>query len=268
MIKASMDNFSDLVRQRRRALLLARGLRLPSTKLTLTLLSIFLLAGGFLALGLRSNLLATSMRTDSTCSWYTVNTGDTVTFIAQQYHTTISVLISVNTLVNPDLIFVGQRLCIPSRRSGHSSGMQPNGVVRWYAYGALDWSSHSQVRSILYQNASRYHLPVKLLLAIAWQESGWNQHVIAKDGGIGVMQLMPYTAMDINSSTGKVLDPYELQDNIELGATYLGWLWHEFHGNLSEVISGYNEGGWAVTHRGIFNWQYVHSVQTLMQKLN
>ncbi len=114
------------------------------------------------------------------------------------------------------------------------------------------------------QAAADYHLPASLLLAIAWQESGWEQHVISHDGGIGAMQIMPYTAMSINAATGIRRDPYKLSDNIYLGANYLHSLWIKFHGNQTQVISAYNEGGWAVVHRGIFNWHYVNNVSYLM----
>jgi len=77
---------------------------------------------------------------------------------------------------------------------------------------------------------------------------------------------MPYTAMGINAGTGKRRDPYLLWDNINLGATYLSWLWRDFHGYLVKVISAYNEGGWAVIHRGIFNWHYVRNVLYLMRR--
>lgn len=209
------------------------------------------------------------------CSWYTVRPGDTLSRIAGLNRTTINILANVNSIVNMNLIFVGQQLCIPyhvntsgggsSGGSGASgSGVLSNGYVRWYAYSALDWSNKSQVAASLRSIAARYGLPANLLLAIAWQESGWTQHVIARDGGIGVMQLMPYTAMSINQGTGVRRDPYKLQDNLNLGATYLYWLWLNFHGNLNNVISAYNEGGWNVTHRGIFNWSYVNNVRYLM----
>ncbi len=194
------------------------------------------------------------------CSWYRVHWGDTLTGIAGRYRTTIWTLARVNNVRNVNLIFVGQELCIPHRQGGGSSlgngsgrGLLSNGVVVWYDYRALDWSSRSQVASMLRTAAHSYRLPTNLLLAIAWQESGWYQHVIARDGGIGVMQLMPYTAMDINAGTGIRRNPYHLWDNINLGATYLYWLWHNFHGNL------------VVIHRGIFNWRYVNNVLYLMR---
>ena len=137
--------------------------------------------------------------------------------------------------------------------------------MSWYDYSALDWSTRAQVQSLLHGAAADFGLPANLLLAIAWQESGWYQHVIAWDGGSGVMQIMPYTAVSINIGTGIRRDPYHLWDNIMLGAQYLRWLWNGFHGNLSELISGYNEGGWNVIHRGIFNWRYVNNVLSLMR---
>jgi len=245
----------------------ARRLRLSRTKLALTLLSMLLLCASVGAYNLQNSLLGGRNPANS-CGWYTIENGDTLSDIARHYHITISTLAHANAIGNMNLIFVGQRLCIPHGQAGAASGITAHGTVRWYAYNALGWSDRPQVRHMLYQAATSHHLPTKLLLAIAWQESGWTQHVIAWDGGIGVMQLMPYTAMGINAGIGRQLDPYDLQDNLNLGATYLQWLWQDFHGNLSQVISGYNEGGWAVKHRGIYNWHYVNNVLALMHNLN
>ncbi len=229
--------------------------------------SALLLCASLGVYSLRASLLG-SQRNAAACSWYTVEPGDTLSSIAQLYHTTIWTLARANTIQNINLIFVNQRICVPLHGHAPASGVTASGVVRWYDYNALDWSNRSQVRNLLYQVAASHHLPPRLLLAIAWQESGWTQHVIAWDGGIGVMQLMPYTAMSINASLGQQLDPYDLWDNLNLGATYLQWLWDNFHGNLTEVISGYNEGGWAVEHQGIFNWSYVNNVLALMNNLS
>lgn len=207
------------------------------------------------------------------CSWYTVRRGDTLSAIARRYNANYWTLAQVNGIRNVNLIFVNQQLCIPYRLSSGgnqggsrgSNGMLANGTVLWYAYGALQWSTRGQVEVLLRRAAAMYGLPAKLVLAIAWQESGWYQHVIAWDGGIGVMQLMPYTAMGLNIQTRIRRDPYHLWDNILLGTTYLRSLWNGFHGNLVDIISGYNEGGWAVVHRGIFNWRYVNSVLSLMR---
>ncbi len=235
--------------------------------------TLILLGASIIVSQSQSTAHAANPGSGNACSWYTVHSGDTLSRIAANYRTTIWVLAQVNYIANVNLIFTGQRMCIPyhvgtagsSGGSLSSSGVLPNGSVLWYAYNALQGSTHDQVVAMIRQVAVRYHLPVSLLLAIAWQESGWTQHVIARDGGIGVMQIMPYTAMGINTGTGVRRDPYKLWDNLNMGATYLSWLWNSFHGNLAEVISAYNEGGWAVIHRGIFNWSYVNNVLYLMR---
>ncbi|HLI70833.1 MAG TPA: transglycosylase SLT domain-containing protein [Ktedonobacteraceae bacterium] len=243
-----------------------RCLRMFLKKFLLVLLSTLLLCASIAITILPTGFLAAQNR--RACTWYTVEAGDTLTAIAMHYHTTIFTLAHTNDIRDVNLIFVNQRLCIPSRWRSGPSGITAEGTVRWYAYNALGWSSRPQVHRLLYHVAAVHHLPARLLMAIAWQESNWTQHVIAWDGGIGVMQLMPYTAMEINADTGQQLDPYDLQDNLNLGATYLEWLWRAFHGDLVKVISAYNEGGWAVEHYGIYNWQYVDNVLALMRELN
>ena len=272
MTIASVDYLPDQPRLRVTPVYMARKfarcLRISRIKLTLILLSVLLLCASIGTYSLQNSLLAAGYNTANSCGWDTITSGDTLSNIARHYHVTTSALAHANTIDNTNLIFVGQRLCIPGKRAATTSGFAANGVIRWYAYNALGWSDRTQVRHMLYRSATLHHLPARLLLAIAWQESGWTQHVIAWDGGIGVMQLMPYTAMGINAGIGTQLDPYDLQGNLDLGATYLQWLWQNFHGDLPKVISGYNEGGWAVRHRGIYNWRYVNNVLALMHNLN
>jgi len=232
--------------------------------------AIMLLASLVMAYNQR-NAYAANPGQGNACAWHTVHSGDTLGRIASSNHIAIWRLARVNYISNVNLIYVGQHICIPYPVGADyignyvASGLMHNGTVRWYDYKALQWSTRGQVIALLHQAAKQYGLPINLLLAIAWQESGWTQHVIAWDGGIGVMQVMPYTAMGINSGTGIRRDPYHLWDNINLGATLLRWLWHNFHGNLVRIISAYNEGGGAVIHHGVFNWHYVNNVLSLMR---
>ncbi len=233
-------------------------------------LSLLVLFGSLLLPIVRSDVYAAYLGADQGCTWYRVQAGDTLTRIANRSHRTVAALAQANKIANINLIFINQNLCVPQNVSAPGntggSGLQTNGAVRWYAYGALEWSAPNQVSTLLSQAAYRHGLPVNLVKAIAWQESGWNQHVIARDGGIGTMQLMPYTAQNLNVQYKNRYDPYKLFDNVELGTLYLRILWNNFGGNLTKVISAYNEGGWNVVHRGIFNWRYVNSVQALMRR--
>ncbi|MFB7613273.1 transglycosylase SLT domain-containing protein [Kitasatospora sp. NPDC056181] len=67
-------------------------------------------------------------------------------------------------------------------------------------------------------------LPVNLVKAIAWQESGWQSGILACDGGIGTMQIMPATVSWMNSKFGTTSDPKTLPGNVQLGTQLLNWL--------------------------------------------
>jgi Transglycosylase SLT domain/LysM domain len=216
---------------------------------------------------------AAELKADYTCTHYTIRFGDTLSAIAARAHINILTLAGVNNIFNINLIFAHRSLCLPQTTIGslrrhyanHAHGILSSGSVRWYAYDALEGSNYYQVNALLRSAAAYYDLSPNLVLAIAKQESSFRQHVIARDGGIGVMQLMPYTATWINTVTGTERDPYKLRDNIFMGVFYIRLLGDTFHWNKVKIISAYNEGPWAVSHQGIMNWNYVNNVLRLAQ---
>lgn len=190
------------------------------------------------------------------CPSYKVQWGDTLAKIAGRYHTTASALAKLNGIRDVNRIYAGQTICV----GGQINAAAPK--------DPLEWSSQSQVRDLLISAADRRGLPRNLVLAVAWQESGWTQHVIARDGGVGTMQLMPYTTTWLNSTLKTQYSAYKLYDNIELGTSYLRMLWTSFKGDLNRTVSAYNQGENAVRTRGIFNWSYVNSVEALMKRFS
>jgi soluble lytic murein transglycosylase-like protein len=124
-------------------------------------------------------------------------------------------------------------------------------------------------------------LPAPLLDALAWEESGWQSTIIACDGGIGTMQIMPATATWMNQRFGTNWNVNTLSGNTNLGAEYVEWLVRYFgdvyyNGNyslsnqdlLNDIIAAYNAGPAAIDPTtgpaGIPNWQYVNNVEALM----
>ncbi|GAA1985687.1 hypothetical protein GCM10009738_76670 [Kitasatospora viridis] len=108
-------------------------------------------------------------------------------------------------------------------------------------------------------------LPISLVKAIAWQESGWKSAILACDGGIGTMQIMPATVTWMNGKFGTADDVHTLAGNTDLGAELLDELVayygdSAFGGNydlspdpvtgktplLDLVIAAYNAGAGAV----------------------
>ena len=83
-----------------------------------------------------------------------------------------------------------------------------------------------------------------LAVAIAKNESGFNQNAIRPDGAIGIGQLMPDTAASLG------VDPYDWKQNIFGMIKYLKELWETFNGDIAKVIAAYNAGPAAVQKYG------------------
>ncbi|GIF67948.1 hypothetical protein Ais01nite_59830 [Asanoa ishikariensis] len=137
-------------------------------------------------------------------------------------------------------------------------------------------------------SAPSIKVPLNLVKATAWQESGWQSNIIACDGGIGLMQVMADTAAFVNQRFDKSYDIKAYRDNAQLGANYLAWLIKYFgdayfesdysvdaadcasHSDLcllNAVIAAYNFGPGAVdTPDGLVipNPRYVDNVRSLM----
>jgi soluble lytic murein transglycosylase-like protein len=72
--------------------------------------------------------------------------------------------------------------------------------------------------------APKITVPVPLMKAVAWQESGWQSTIVACDGGRGLMQIMPDTAPWMNQRFGTSHAIDSVSGNANLGAQYLEWL--------------------------------------------
>ncbi len=273
MLKVAMQDVTiKSYKGTRRSKLASYLLSATGRQTILVLLTAILLLGPTLLEYKQREVQAANPGPGRICSWHRVHAGDTLGNIAYIYRSNVWTIAHANYIRNINLIYTGQRLCIPrygrSAAGGRHSGVLPNGYVRWYAYDALEWSTRENTAYWIRRAAAYYGLPANLLMAIAWQESGWSQHVIARDGGIGIMQIMPYTAMSINANSGFRRDPYKVVDNIYMGASFVRTLWYMFGGNVVRIISAYNEGGWGVMHYGIYNWRYVSNVLYHMGRLS
>lgn len=97
-------------------------------------------------------------------------------------------------------------------------------------------SANDLERAILrYSREHRLH--PALLRAVIKAESNFDPTAISKAGAVGLMQLMPETAVKLD-----VLDPYDPDENIAGGARHLRYLLDRFHGNLALALAAYNAG--------------------------
>src|ERR1700728_550936 len=94
--------------------------------------------------------------------------------------------------------------------------------------------------------AQHYRVPVALARAIVLRESNWQSCVISPKGAVGLMQLMPATAMRLG-----VADRCNLDQNVSGGVRYLAWLMRRFHNDLRLVAAAYHAGEDTIGRRGL-----------------
>lgn len=91
-----------------------------------------------------------------------------------------------------------------------------------------------------------YQVPVELVEAIIEVESNWSPHVVSSKGAVGLMQLMPATAVSFG-----VRNRFDIEDNIRGGVAYLTWLIRLFDGDLRLAVAAYFVGESQILLRGL-----------------
>lgn len=117
-------------------------------------------------------------------------------------------------------------------------------------FKALGWEEEFEhyigaYEAVIQKMAARYRVEPALIKAIIKAESNFDPSALSRKGAIGLMQLMPATAVDLNVS-----NPYNPHQNIEGGTKYLRNLTGLFGRDLKLVIAAYNAGENAVIKHG------------------
>jgi soluble lytic murein transglycosylase-like protein len=93
--------------------------------------------------------------------------------------------------------------------------------------------------------ASEVSLSPELLHAVIAVESNYDARAVSPKGAKGLMQLMPGTAYRFG-----VGDPFDPEQNVRGGATYLRSLLDMFNGDARLALAAYNAGEAAVIRAG------------------
>jgi len=89
---------------------------------------------------------------------------------------------------------------------------------------------------IIQSLSSEYNIEPSLIKAMITVESNWNYNAVSHKGAIGLMQLMPSTAKDL-----EVSNPFDPEENIEGGIRYMRFLLDKFN-DLPLALAAYNAG--------------------------
>ncbi|HEX7225629.1 MAG TPA: LysM peptidoglycan-binding domain-containing protein, partial [Candidatus Limnocylindria bacterium] len=200
---------------------------------------------------------------------HTVRAGEHLTGIARHYGVSIAAIVRANRLADASRIYAGQRLTIPGGSSSggdRSPSSTGSNTRRMSASMAALVAERDDVRRAIVQQANAMGVPPAFALAVAWQESGWQQRVVSHAGAIGVMQLMPDTARWVGESMLRTsVDPRDTRQNIRAGVRLLAHYLQRYDGNWDLTLAAYYQGQTAVDRHGIYGVSrpYIASIKVL-----
>lgn len=110
---------------------------------------------------------------------------------------------------------------------------------------ACDPIADAVVSPLIESAAKSQQVEAKLLRAVIEQESAFRPCAVSSKGALGLMQLMPATAQQLD-----VRDPFDPRASIEGGAKFLKQLLGRYQGDLPQALGAYNAGPGVVDQAG------------------
>jgi soluble lytic murein transglycosylase-like protein len=197
---------------------------------------------------------------------HVVQPGEHLTGIARRYGVSIAAIAAANRIGDPSRIYAGQRLVIPgSAGAAPAAPAAPAGAQMPASMAALV-RERDAVRRVIVDEAYRTGISAAFALAVAWQESGWQQGAVSHAGAIGVMQLLPTTAEWVGDTMlGTPVNPYDLRQNVRAGVRLLAHYLDRYDGDRALTLAAYYQGPTAVARHGIYpvSRPYIASIQVL-----
>jgi N-acetylmuramoyl-L-alanine amidase len=199
---------------------------------------------------------------------HVVQRGENLTTIARRYGVTVGAIVGANGIANPSRIFGGQQLTIPGSvpAAAPAAAAPAAPVATMPSSMATLVANRADVRQAIVEEAARYGVPAPFALAVAWQESGWQQGVVSHAGAVGVMQLMPATADWVGQAMlGTPVNMSDARENIRAGVRLLAHYLARYSGDRDRVLAAYYQGQTAVDRHGVYavSRPYIASILVL-----
>jgi len=223
-------------------------------------------------------------------STYVVRPGDTLSAIAQRHGTTVAALSQANDIANVNVIRIGQLLQIPDNTLGlpayassqndsalhvvvqgdtlfsiaRANGLDPTALARCNGIGVnailhVGAQLHipgvlARMNALLTNTATETGVDPKLVRAVAWNESGWQQDVVSPTGAVGVMQIEPPTGTWVSQYlAGRTLDIGVAADNVLAGCLLLHHLLIVHNGDVDAALAAYYQGDASIARNGLYD---------------
>lgn len=173
--------------------------------------------------------------------------------------------IATTTATDGRRLFVNAEPRVIAKLSAHKPANQSIYLQSEISFTGTDrpavFLDRDGAEKLVREAAERHKVDPALVRAVIETESNWNPAARSHKGAVGLMQLIPSTAMRFG-----VNDAYNPRQNVDAGVKYLKTLLERYHGNLDLALAAYNAGEGAVDRaHGVPSFQetqsYVRKVQ-------
>lgn len=184
---------------------------------------------------------------------YTIQDGDTLSHIADNYGVSIEDIAAANGIDDWGYIISGHTLVIPG-----VAPSTPAPAPEFVSYTPPplqfpDKPYDPDIEAMIDEFSYDYGVNPNTVKALATIESGWCQCALSWAGAQGVMQIMPGTAqwLEQNVFGYELNEEWSAYDNVKMGVKYLSLLLDSTGGDEHLAVASYYQG-LAPTYAGVF----------------